>query len=511
MAEDVLPDISLLPSYLASAYVTTSNSELPAGTRALRFDTASVNYGPGRFELVGGQVIGSTQLVNQRVFRTDGTNYLRPAGTMTYHPAHGHIHFDDWTQFRLKVMTPTGGVGNVVAVGEKTSFCILELVNWDPSAPGHNTAPGYSSCGQFQGLRAGWGDVYGATLAGQYINLTGVPDGIYWLEGEVDPNNGVLELSDNNNIVRIPVAIGNPPATTPDAYEDNDTLAVVNAAVEGGTNSPNLGLVQVDKVVRNLSMEDSADFYRFRIHAGQSGAYLKMESPWLRQSNLNLTLHNSAGTQIAASSNGYSWEQISLAGLAAGTYYAKVVRGDTSTTNPNYTLSIIPTPNNPPFFEMDEPGPGDQWVERAHHTFFAQWNGNDPDNDPKLVSLLRSRDQVLGPHNEPIPGYENIPNPNGSANINTADFGYGKWYILGIGTDGASQTISWAPGAIWIYKMGDINYDGRITYQDDYLPVLHEWKIGRGLHHPWNIICDMNEDEQITVVDIKLLSQEIEP
>ena len=45
---DLLPDITLLPRYLATAYVTTTNSELPPGTRALRFSTASYNMGEGR-------------------------------------------------------------------------------------------------------------------------------------------------------------------------------------------------------------------------------------------------------------------------------------------------------------------------------------------------------------------------------------------------------------------------------------------------------------------------------
>lgn len=80
-ADDLLPDLSLLPDTLADAYVTTSNPELPNGTRGLRFSTASVNLGNGRCEIRGGQVHGSTQDVNQRIYRTDGTFWDRPAGT----------------------------------------------------------------------------------------------------------------------------------------------------------------------------------------------------------------------------------------------------------------------------------------------------------------------------------------------------------------------------------------------------------------------------------------------
>ena len=58
-ALDVLPDISLLPQYLAQAFVSTNNQELPPGTKALRFPTASVNYGPGRLEMRGGDIVGN--------------------------------------------------------------------------------------------------------------------------------------------------------------------------------------------------------------------------------------------------------------------------------------------------------------------------------------------------------------------------------------------------------------------------------------------------------------------
>ena len=64
---------------------------------------------------------------------------------------------------------------------------------------GHYDGTAYASCGQVQGLRPGWGDVYGSTLEGQFIELTGVPDGQYYLEGLVDPGNLVKESKESNN------------------------------------------------------------------------------------------------------------------------------------------------------------------------------------------------------------------------------------------------------------------------------------------------------------------------
>lgn len=504
LADDKLPDASLLASDLADAYVTTSNPELPTGTRGLRFSTASVNYGSGRLEIRGGEIQGNLQLVNQRVYRTDGTFWDRPAGSFTYHPQHGHIHFDDWTVFRLREMLPNNGVGDVVAQGAKTSFCIIELRHYNSNAPGHNESPGYNSCGQVQGLRPGWADIYGSSLFGQVIDLTGVADGIYWLEGDIDPNNAILESDETNNQVRIPIAIGSVPNAVPDAYEDNDTLAVVNAAPEGGVNSPNMGLVLNETFVETLSMEDANDYYKVRLHAGSPGSFIQMESPYLRQSDLDMQLLNSAGTVVRSSTGSYSWENISLEGLPAGDYFIRVWKTSTG-NNPRYRLWISPSENNPPVLVMNEPLAGVNYVEKSYATFPVVWNGNDPDQDPKFVSILRSR--VLGNNAlaEPIPGYQDMPNAQASANINTADFELGQWFILGVGSDGGAQTLSWAPGSVHIYIKGDINGDGHV-HMDDFNFGLknfrqYPWLFNTGLYEA---VADIDRDGIVTYYDMRL-------
>lgn len=506
-ADDLLPDISLMPGDLADAYVSTSNSEFPAGTRGLRFSTASVNWGPGRYEIRGGEIVGNSQVVRQRVYRTDGTFWDRLAGTFTYHPQHGHIHFDNWTQFKLREVTVGNGVGNVVATGAKTSFCILELRHADSSLPGHNDPPGYTSCGQLQGLRPGWSDIYGASLFGQVIDLTGVPDGIYWLEGTVDPDNFVLESDETNNTVRVQVAIGPIPAAVPDAFEENDSMAVVDARPEGAPNSPNLGLVLNPVQIDNLSMEDSNDWYKVRLHAGVVGSYIQMESPYLRQNDLNMQLYNSNGTVVRSSTGSYNWENIQLSGLAAGTYYIRVYPSG-SGNNPRYRLTINPSENHPPVLVMDEPLAGTHFVEKSLETFPVVWNGNDPDLDPKTVSILRSR--VFGNAGlaEPIPGYQDMPNAQGSANINTADFANGLWHILGVGSDGGAQTLSWAPGSIYIYIRGDVNEDGHV-HMDDYqrAVAIYQRKPGLFQTEPYRHTLDVDENGRFDKNDLFLILQ----
>jgi len=507
MAEDRLPDASLLAYELASAYVSTNNQELPAGTRGLRFNTASVNWGVGRLEIRGGTISGNTQLVNQRVYRSDGTFWDRPAGSFTYHPQHGHIHFDDWTVFRLKEVTPGNGVGETVAEGAKTSFCILELRVANSSLPGHSQAPGYTSCGQVQGLRPGWADIYGASLFGQVIDLTGVPDGIYWLEGDVDPHNDILESDETNNRVRVQVAIGSVPNSVPDVFEENDSIAQVNARPEGQVNSPNMGLVLNETLIENLSMEDTNDWYKVRLHASGTGTYIQMDSPYLQQGDLDLQICNSAGTVLRSSTGSYSWENVSMDGLPAGDYFIRVFKTGTG-NNPRYRLTISPSPNNPPILEVNQPFTGTHYVERSLETFPVVWNGGDPDFDPKFVSILRSR--VLGAHNlaEPIPGYQDMPNASGMVNINTADFAPGKWYILGDGTDGGAHAQSWAPGAVYIYTKGDLNEDGHV-HEDD-LEIAYKLFFGGGMSRHYNKILDMDRNGIVDKTDLRLLKEYIE-
>jgi hypothetical protein len=228
-----------------------------------------------------------------------------------------------------------------------------------------------------------------------------------------------------------------------------------------------------------------------------------MDSPYLQQSNLNLQLYDSAGTSVRSSTGSYSWENISLSGLAAGDYFIKVTKGG-SGNNPLYRLIISPTPNNPPILNMELPASGIRYVEKSYATFPVQWNGNDPDLDPKFVSILRSRELGNNGMAEPIPGYQDMPNAQGSANINTAEFGLGQWYVLGVGSDGGSQTLSWAPGSVWIYIKGDINKDGHV-HEEDYWMAINLISTSRRLSDLDFNILDMDRDGKISRHDMDLL------
>ncbi|MBS1712915.1 MAG: hypothetical protein JST30_01115 [Armatimonadetes bacterium] len=504
LAEDRLPDVSVLPQYLAQAYVTTNNSELPPGTRALRFPTATLNMGPGNLELRGGEIVGDKQRVLQRVYKSDGTWVDRECGWFVYHLGHGHIHFEDWTMFRLRKILPGGGVGAVVASGAKTSFCVLEIIDWDQTVGGHYTGTSYASCGQIQGLRPGWADVYGSTLEGQFINLTDVPDGQYYLEGIVDPGNLVQESKESNNASLIVVSIGSTPIAQPDAYEPNNTRAEVDAKPERGHDSANFGLVKGRVDVRKLSMTDNDDWFKFKMpNDGSAADYVRAQSPWLRQGNLTMELYNANGVKLNTSANNYNFEQISLSGKPAGTYYVRVTRLG-SADNPEYWLTVDLTGSIPVSLATNEPKGDVFYVRQAYETIPVKWDYPATGAPAaKSVSIYKSR-TVDVDQGEVVDGYEDMPARGRSANVITVQFGLGDWHVFVRATDGGATTDSFAPARIVVYRKGDTDFDGQVTERE---AATFQARLASGTNFPegWATICDMNEDGKLTQSDANII------
>ncbi|HXJ73245.1 MAG TPA: lysyl oxidase family protein, partial [Candidatus Dormibacteraeota bacterium] len=185
-------------NYLYDWYLDQEEPTEP-GRTLMRVSTATPNTGAGPLELRGSS---TTPGVMQRIYRADGSFYDREAGIFTFHPGHGHLHFDNWINLRLRTVLANNGVGDIVAAGHKTSFAIIDLRTYNASLPGSPSAAVYDG-GLVQGLSVGWADVYGAGLLDQWIDVTDVPSGRYWLEAIVDPENNIRESNESNNAARI--------------------------------------------------------------------------------------------------------------------------------------------------------------------------------------------------------------------------------------------------------------------------------------------------------------------
>jgi hypothetical protein len=215
-AVERLPDLIVWASeangYLYDWTIDTDEPLMP-GRRLLRLANAVANVGTGPLELVGGDTNpDGTQIVFQRIF-DDASGFTdRLAGTFEFHATHNHIHFEDFTNYNLRTVTSGDGVGGIVASGQKVSFCLLDVREYDTSLPGAPNSDHYNSCAQFQGISVGWADVYSRSLPDQWIDITDVPEGTYWLESVVDPTNRILESDETNNATRIKITLGPPPA-----------------------------------------------------------------------------------------------------------------------------------------------------------------------------------------------------------------------------------------------------------------------------------------------------------
>ena len=185
-----LPDLGVDQDNLRdSAYISTEN--FPAdhcavvegcvdGTgnrKLLRFDTTTPNYGPGDVFL--GDPRGSSEFV--------------------YSACHNHYHFQEYADYRLLDLA-----GNIVARGHKQAFCLVDL--WRPPGLRGDAAPQFTNCG-FQGISAGWADVYNSGLDCQWIDITAVPSGRYVLEVEINPAHVIQEHDYSNNTARTEITI----------------------------------------------------------------------------------------------------------------------------------------------------------------------------------------------------------------------------------------------------------------------------------------------------------------
>lgn len=202
-AHDLLPDLVTAKWRLAFASIDTTTE---SGHRLLRLANSTPNLGRGPLELRGGAIVGDKQEVFQRIYRRDGSYWQRYAGTFIYHPQHGHVHFENFSQYRLRRITLDNAPGEIVAQSAKTSYCVEDSKIANPLKRGFRFKSRYSTCdGQVQGISVGWADLYKKKLYGQWIDVTNVAEGFYWLESEVDPDNLILESDETNNVARVPV------------------------------------------------------------------------------------------------------------------------------------------------------------------------------------------------------------------------------------------------------------------------------------------------------------------
>ena len=212
-SRDLLPDL-----------VTRSPAKIflqvgKRGKRVVRFSNEVVNVGIGTLELrprVGDCNRNGNprddRTSYQRIYRdangdgafargVDVRFRTRSAGCTRFHPAHKHWHFEALAEYSLHPFQPDGSPGPLVIVGKKLSSCVLDTKRRLPMAPGSPRRKYYGSCRRdsIGGISIGWGDIYGARVSGQELDVTGLGDGVYCLVSRADPEDRLLESNERNN------------------------------------------------------------------------------------------------------------------------------------------------------------------------------------------------------------------------------------------------------------------------------------------------------------------------
>lgn len=241
---DLLPNLISLPPHnfhistaanlvpfpenpLLSCYPEETIENPAHPTRCLRFDQTIANVGAGKLELrfAMDQALSpdpDDQRLVQRIYTDDGSYRERIADSYELHAAHGHVHYRGFGQSKLYpfdwASQSRSNDGIPASVGNKVGFCVIDVLLLDAYWGADDAAPDngprshtFPTCNaprelnddglwMVQGIDVGWADVYGWNLADQYIDVTGVPDGVYQIEQIANPNGSVTEVSTADNV-----------------------------------------------------------------------------------------------------------------------------------------------------------------------------------------------------------------------------------------------------------------------------------------------------------------------
>jgi hypothetical protein len=201
--QDALPDLVALPSW----GISTSNTK--AAQSFLDFGATVWVGGKSQLDVEGFRKSGSPTMRAYQYFWKNGRIVGRiRAGTMGFDSQHGHNHwhFQQFARYQL-----LNASKKVAVRSHKVGFCIAPTDGVDLLLP-HATwqSPFFfgfgGECGSPTALWVqeqmpiGWGDTYFQSVAGQSFNITGLPNGTYYVEIIANPEHVLHEVTRSNDI-----------------------------------------------------------------------------------------------------------------------------------------------------------------------------------------------------------------------------------------------------------------------------------------------------------------------
>ena len=196
-----LPDLQPLPSWGIGLRRTERGEFLTFGANVWV-------SGNGPLVVEGFRREGEQVMDAYQYFWEDGAPVGRTrVGEMEFDDrrGHDHWHFRQFAKYQLLAEDRT-----TVVKSSKESFCLVPTDAIDLTLPAAELRPGnvglWTSCGGRtdlwirEVLPVGWGDTYYQYLPGQSFNVTGVPNGTYYVKVVANPGRQLQELRYDNNV-----------------------------------------------------------------------------------------------------------------------------------------------------------------------------------------------------------------------------------------------------------------------------------------------------------------------
>lgn len=355
-----------LPDFFPSVSSLSLDQTTQPGRNLVRFSTRVNNQGDGPAILISGRPgidpipsgapitswvnPDGSQNVLQALYEFNGnlftfSQYVA-AGRFTYHNGHGHFHFNGYAYYRLRYNV-NGQPGDYVqrsdgtgAIGEKVGFCLININSSFVMENGQSstTLPGYNrpgqpstGCGLLQGIHVGYADVYSSSLSGQWIDVTGVPNGQYFIEVELDAEHAVMETNETNNAKTFAYTLNaNPPTggIQPDLFDaqaTNNTFATATDMGELGTFTQT-----------GLTVHWGGDDDYFQFKATSSGNYSITSTQ--SNGNVDIYLYDSNQILLRSSTNESGSESLNYNFVKGDTYYL-LAKSYNSSVSSNYQVA----------------------------------------------------------------------------------------------------------------------------------------------------------------------------
>jgi hypothetical protein len=211
------PDLRSLPAY--GIQISDGGEEVP-GKDYLAFSANVWNAGPAQLVVDGFRSPGKKLMdAYQYFYDAKGKQVgYTPTGTMEWdpRPGHEHWHFTDFASYRLLKADRKEAVRS-----GKEAFCLantdavdytVKNANWHPENTDLSTACGQeNSISVREVLDVGSGDTYTQDLPGQSFDITGLPNGTYYIQVLANPEKRLKETNLNNNSALRKVVLGGTP------------------------------------------------------------------------------------------------------------------------------------------------------------------------------------------------------------------------------------------------------------------------------------------------------------